>query len=221
MSTSGFVYLLTNRAFPGYVKIGYTRASPFDRAEELYTTGVPEPFTVYRAWYVFDAASAEQAIHMVLAPRRSAQGAREFFAVTVDEAIGAITRVVMQDLVPEIYDGSGGDLEFFNEVIKSNAALEAEHAKLADRCAALECSEAALKAQVQSLRGTLASYEEANEKIRLVGALIAERDRYRDRYRTSVTAVLEWAHEYERYMLSLGGRFARFAEEHAKDRPRV
>ena len=76
-----------NHAFPGYVKIGYTRGSPFDRAEELYPKGVPEPFTVHRAWYVFDAASAEQAIHIALANRRSAQGAHEFFAVTVEEGV--------------------------------------------------------------------------------------------------------------------------------------
>ena len=40
----GWVYILTNEAMPGLVKIGYTMNDPAIRAEELSSdTGVPLP----------------------------------------------------------------------------------------------------------------------------------------------------------------------------------
>ena len=42
----GFLCTLSNPAFPGLVKIGWSRKVPTDRAEELFTTGVPAPFEV-------------------------------------------------------------------------------------------------------------------------------------------------------------------------------
>lgn len=41
----GIVYLLTNPAMPGLVKIGMTERDSMDaRLRELYSTGVPVPF---------------------------------------------------------------------------------------------------------------------------------------------------------------------------------
>lgn len=41
----GIVYVLSNRAMPGLVKIGMTTRPELDtRLKELYTTGVPVPF---------------------------------------------------------------------------------------------------------------------------------------------------------------------------------
>ena len=43
----GIVYVLSNRAMPGLVKIGMTTRPELDtRLKELYTTGVPVPFDV-------------------------------------------------------------------------------------------------------------------------------------------------------------------------------
>lgn len=42
---SGIVYVLTNPAMPGLVKIGQTKRDKMDaRLKELYGTGVPLPF---------------------------------------------------------------------------------------------------------------------------------------------------------------------------------
>ena len=43
---AGLIYVLTNEAMPGLVKIGITGSDPNSRADQLYTTGVPVPFTV-------------------------------------------------------------------------------------------------------------------------------------------------------------------------------
>ena len=43
-SDMGIVYVLTNPAMPGIVKIGKTHASLGSRLSQLYSTGVPVPF---------------------------------------------------------------------------------------------------------------------------------------------------------------------------------
>ena len=45
--TLSIVYVLTNSAMPGLVKIGYTAQDDANsRIAQLYTTGVPVPFTI-------------------------------------------------------------------------------------------------------------------------------------------------------------------------------
>jgi len=46
-SSLSIVYVLTNSAMPGLVKIGYTAQDDANsRIAQLYTTGVPVPFTI-------------------------------------------------------------------------------------------------------------------------------------------------------------------------------
>ena len=46
MTDEGIVYVLSNEAMPGLVKIGLTQRSELEvRLNELYSTGVPLPFT--------------------------------------------------------------------------------------------------------------------------------------------------------------------------------
>ena len=51
----GWVYVLTNEAMPGIVKVGHTMNDPVIRAETLSgDTGVPLPFDVaYKAFSIF------------------------------------------------------------------------------------------------------------------------------------------------------------------------
>lgn len=42
----GYIYVLSNDSIPGLYKIGCTSRSPYERANELYTTGVPTEFNV-------------------------------------------------------------------------------------------------------------------------------------------------------------------------------
>ena len=45
-AAKGIVYTLINPSMPDLIKIGSTEKTAYERAEELYTTGVPTPFEV-------------------------------------------------------------------------------------------------------------------------------------------------------------------------------
>lgn len=86
MAASGFVYVLSNPAFPGVVKVGVTSKHPAERASELQTTGVPCPFKIEMAIYSEYAREIELAVHEHLSEKRVAMN-REFFQVScLDEA---------------------------------------------------------------------------------------------------------------------------------------
>ena len=87
----GWLYLLTNPAMPGLVKIGMTTRSPEERAQELASTGVPMPFHVAAAWAVDDVRAAERDAHAALA-RYRVNDAREWFRLSVPEAMRALGR---------------------------------------------------------------------------------------------------------------------------------
>ena len=75
------VYVLTNAAMPGIVKIGMTdRPDVQDRMRDLYTTGTPLPFDCVIAWQIEGQAAVaiEQALHTAFDPHRINPG-REFF----------------------------------------------------------------------------------------------------------------------------------------------
>lgn len=69
---SGIVYLFTNPAMPGLVKIGKTSGnSPLIRMSQLSRdTGVPLPFECELAMEVDDAFATEKAFHQAFAPNR-------------------------------------------------------------------------------------------------------------------------------------------------------
>ena len=54
------VYILTNEAMPGLVKIGRTNGALAVRIKQLFQTGVPLPFELFFACEVKDSAFAEQ-----------------------------------------------------------------------------------------------------------------------------------------------------------------
>ena len=65
------VYVLTNPAMPGLVKIGRTsQTDPDTRINQLQTTGVPLPFEIEYACRVQDADEAEAALHLAFGPDR-------------------------------------------------------------------------------------------------------------------------------------------------------
>lgn len=85
-SKKGFVYLLTNPAMPGLVKIGMTTRTPEIRLRELNaTTSLPYPFKLVGAVKTKDAAVLEKTVHDTLESRR-ANRKREFFKITVSQA---------------------------------------------------------------------------------------------------------------------------------------
>lgn len=90
----GFVYVLTNRAMPGLVKIGLTGNLPEDRAKDLYTTGVPAAFDVEFRTTTSRPRDVEYRVHELLEKHRYNK-AREFFQVGVEAAIEAVRRALI------------------------------------------------------------------------------------------------------------------------------
>lgn len=87
------VYVLTNPAMPGLAKIGYTAQDEAStRIGQLYTTGVPVPFTIEFACRVENGAAVESALHTAFSPSRI-NPKREFFRIEPEQAI-AILRLL-------------------------------------------------------------------------------------------------------------------------------
>ncbi len=88
----GFVYILRNEAMPGLLKIGYSVKVPTERVDELFTTGVPEPFKIAYYCLVENADKLEPAIHRNLSDYRH-RGNREFFRIELEAAVQSITNL--------------------------------------------------------------------------------------------------------------------------------
>jgi len=94
MASGGFVYVITNRAMPGLVKVGRTTRMPEDRARELGGAGVPYPYEVRYALRTSAHRAVEAAAHKLLRSVRLQHdgGGVEWFACSVREARSAIKR---------------------------------------------------------------------------------------------------------------------------------
>ena len=104
------VYVLTNPAMPGIVKIGMTSASDVQkRMGELYSTGVPLPFDCVIAREIEDrnAAEIESALHTAFGPHRI-NSSREFFQLD-PEQVEVLLRVMPgKDVTPLDTDQAAG-----------------------------------------------------------------------------------------------------------------
>ena len=87
---AGFVYIMSNPAFPNLIKIGKSRKDPTtDRVSELNQTGVPQPFKVEYYALVENENYLEQELHEFYDSKRPNKS-REFFSVDCSEAIETI-----------------------------------------------------------------------------------------------------------------------------------
>ena len=80
------VYILTNPSMPGLIKIGKTEKTAHERAEELYTTGVPEPFSVAHSIPSEYPKILEDILHKRFKQYRINEH-REFFRYSADKVI--------------------------------------------------------------------------------------------------------------------------------------
>lgn len=85
----GYVYVLSNPAMPGLVKVGRTTRRVSARAEELYQTGVPSPFVVEDYVYSPDCDELELWFHEACDQVRHSSS-REFFRMEAPEAIESL-----------------------------------------------------------------------------------------------------------------------------------
>ena len=90
----GFIYIFSNPAMPGLLKIGFTSGTAEKRAAELSTTGVPEPYRIGKAFPVYASPrKAEKKVHDALDRYREAEN-REFFRLPVEEAMILVQAVL-------------------------------------------------------------------------------------------------------------------------------
>lgn len=98
--SEGWVYLVTNEAMPGYVKIGLTQQDDVTtRLKQLDTTAVPLPFECHYAARVPDCAKVERTLHFVFGDHRTRKG-REFFRINPDLAKAIIEMVAIENVTP-------------------------------------------------------------------------------------------------------------------------
>ncbi len=111
----GIVYVLSNPAMDGYIKIGETSGDSsrdvLDRMKELDTTGVPLSFRCEYAAVVNDRRSVESALHVAFGENRVRKG-REFFAGIPPFRVKALLKLLEEEEVtPDVTDSEDADSE--------------------------------------------------------------------------------------------------------------
>jgi hypothetical protein len=90
--SSGYVYVLSNPAMPGFVKVGRSIHGGHSRGRSLYQTGVPAPYVLEFEIYAKDHEWLEAQAHKSLRFNR-ANPDREFFKCPPNDAIEEIIAI--------------------------------------------------------------------------------------------------------------------------------
>lgn len=97
---AGFIYVLTNDAMPGYIKIGKTGTSVEQRVIELSrSTSVPLPFECYYAARVEDMDKVERALHDAFGDHRK-NPRREFFTLSPERVVAILSLLSIEEVTP-------------------------------------------------------------------------------------------------------------------------
>jgi hypothetical protein len=92
------IYILTNPAMPGIIKVGITGQSDVEgRMKQLYTTGVPVPFECNYACKVKDASEAEKALHFAFGDSRVNPN-REFFKIAPERIVAVLKLLQLEEV---------------------------------------------------------------------------------------------------------------------------
>jgi hypothetical protein len=91
------VYLLTNEAMPGLVKVGRTNADLAGRIRQLFSTGVPLPFELFYATEVADGAFVERQLHDAFGDHRVSRN-REFFRIAPERILAALKLAALNEV---------------------------------------------------------------------------------------------------------------------------
>lgn len=98
--SKGWVYVISNKAMPGLVKVGFSSKDPEDRAKELYHTGSPHPYVVEYEMLIEGAYRIEQQTHRLLSSKHED---KEWFQCSAEEAVAAIKQVAGPRAISETY----------------------------------------------------------------------------------------------------------------------
>ena len=98
MAENQIVYVLTNPAMPGLVKIGKTtQLEVEDRMKQLYGTGIPVPFDCAFACKVKYATEVEKALHFAFGNSRINPN-REFFKIEPERVISILKLLKVDEI---------------------------------------------------------------------------------------------------------------------------
>jgi hypothetical protein len=106
----GWLYVITNRAMPGLVKVGFSTKDPQLRARTLNNTGAPHPYVVAYDVLVRDPQVAERLVHQRL--KQYSEG-KEWFRCSLE-------------LVRDVIRGSLGDRLIFDPSHQEHVLPEAD-----------------------------------------------------------------------------------------------
>jgi hypothetical protein len=102
----GRVYVLSNPAMPGLLKIGYTMNTVEGRVKELsLATGVPIEFCIEYQVECRDPAGLEAYAHTFFKNKRY-NGNREFFSISINDAIDVLRQNAVELLAEDLGDNA-------------------------------------------------------------------------------------------------------------------
>jgi hypothetical protein len=94
----GWVYIITNKAMPNLIKVGFSTKDPELRALELNNTGNPYPYKVEYDILVYNPRNVEQVAHSLL---KNYHENKEWFHCSIEIAITAIREASADEILLE------------------------------------------------------------------------------------------------------------------------
>lgn len=95
--TKGYVYILSNESLPGLIKIGKTTRTVEQRANELFTSGLPTPFKIEHEILTPNCHELEDVVHHHFCDWRVSPD-REFFKLCPIDAFDKINEFMLDQL---------------------------------------------------------------------------------------------------------------------------
>jgi hypothetical protein len=126
----GWVYIISNKAQPNMIKVGYTMKDPDLRAAELNHTGSPHSYVVDYEVLVENPRDVEQTAHRRL---RDHPEGKEWFRCSAEEAIAAIKAAVGTGAQVENYkraDREHAEAIYLQKTAEERKRLAAEEARM-------------------------------------------------------------------------------------------
>ncbi len=121
----GWLYVMTNPAMPGIVKIGYSAKDPELRAEELNQTGIPHKPIVEYDLLIEEPYLIEQKVHSEL---QQVNEGKEWFRCSIEDAILAIQHAANGKGIVETYKHA--DREKVLELLELEKEAQRQHEQL-------------------------------------------------------------------------------------------
>lgn len=93
----GWVYIISNKAMPDVIKVGFSTKDPSGRAKEL-GTGSPYQYQVEYEILVHNPRQIEKLVHDILLP---VNAGKEWFLCDIEKAVAAIRKAVGKEVIFE------------------------------------------------------------------------------------------------------------------------